>query len=160
MYYIRRPYETPRYAPNTFISDFFLFPFRLVRAVFHYLNFFSLMYTKKPLKTAGGPVGGEEDLKNIVLKGKRIDAEKALRSGSGGKGVPSLVPPSWALVKRDSNGREEVVARSVVSFAIREDGGIAYTNGCGIFMLDDQKKSRLIVRDHLIEEVIMGLGKK
>ncbi len=154
MYYIRRPYETPRYSPNTFIGDFFLFPFRLIRAVFHYLNFFSLVYTKKPLKTAGGPEVREEDLKDIVLKGKRIDAEKALRKGIGGKGVPSLVPPSWTLVKRDSNGREEVVARSVVSFSIRKDGAIVYTNGCGVFLLDDQKRSRLIIRDNLIEEVI------
>ncbi|MCP4694747.1 MAG: hypothetical protein GY859_42360, partial [Desulfobacterales bacterium] len=158
MYYIRRPHEKPGagYSPGAFIGDFFLFPFRLIRAVFHYLNFFSMIYTKKPLKTASGPQVKEEDLKNMMIKGKRIDAEKALRKGSRGKGVPSLVPSSWILIKRDANGAEEVIARSVVSYAIDQDGSIAYTNGGGVFTLDDKKRSRLIIKDSLIEDVIIG----
>jgi hypothetical protein len=82
LYYIRRPYEINRYRPEMAILDFFLFPFRLIRAIFHYLNFFSLVYSQKPLTTASGPKMQSDDMKTIILKGKIIDAEKALRKGA------------------------------------------------------------------------------
>jgi hypothetical protein len=107
LYYIRRPYEMHPYRPEVAIIDFFLFPFRLLRAVFHYLNFFSLVYSRKPLTTAAGPKMQQDDLKTIVLKGKVIDAEKALRSGVKIMGVPSLVPSSWELIRRNENQSED-----------------------------------------------------
>ncbi|MFX5595148.1 hypothetical protein ABTD92_21070, partial [Acinetobacter baumannii] len=83
--------------------------FRLLRAVFHYLNFFSLMYSRKPLTSASGPALNA-DLKEIILKGKRIDAEKALLNENKINGVPSLVPASWQLISRDQQGNETVLA--------------------------------------------------
>ncbi|WP_157067789.1 hypothetical protein [Desulfosarcina cetonica] len=93
LYYIRRPYEMNTYGPMTAVLDFILFPFRLLRAVFHYLNFFSLVYSRKPLTTASGPKMAGDDLKTIMLKGKVIDAEKALRKGARIMGVPSWCRP-------------------------------------------------------------------
>ena len=55
LYFIRRPYEAPRYAMENAVTDALLFPLRVLRALFHYLNFFSLMYSRKPLITASGP---------------------------------------------------------------------------------------------------------
>ncbi len=156
-YYIRRPHETePRYGNQSMLLDFFLLPFRLLRAVFHYLNFFSMVYSQKPLTTASGPEIKGDDLKTIVLKGKIIDAEKALRKGTSIMGVPSLVPSDWELVRRDQNLREAVVAKNVAAFDICSDGSIVYSNGCGIFTLDDRGRSGLILRDTLIEDVIIG----
>lgn len=51
-----------------------------------------------------------DDLKTIILKGKVIDAEKALRKESRIMGVPSLVPASWELVQRRQDGSETTVA--------------------------------------------------
>lgn len=156
MYYIRRPYAMHDYSGYAFITDFLLFPFRLLRAVFHYLNFFSLVYSKKPLTTASGPHLKGDDLKNIMLRGKVIDAEKTLRRASRIQGVPSLVPPSWELVRRSQNNDEKVVARNVAAFDISFDGTIAYSNGCGVFTLRSQNNPNLILKDNLIEDVIIG----
>jgi hypothetical protein len=54
LYFIRRPYESPRYHMDNAVVDALLFPFRILRALFHYLNFFSLMYSRKPLITPRG----------------------------------------------------------------------------------------------------------
>ncbi|MCP4353776.1 MAG: hypothetical protein GY795_50660 [Desulfobacterales bacterium] len=155
LYYIRRPYEVSRYNDKTAIFDFFLLPFRLLRALFHYLNFFSLVYSQKPLTTASGPKTKGDDIKTIMLKGKIIDAEKALRKGTKIMGVPSLVPPSWELVRRSQDSSEKVVARNVAAFDISSDGTVAYSNGCGIFSLDSHGVSRLILKDNIIEEIIV-----
>lgn len=156
LYYIRRPYERNQYRPENAILDFILFPFRLLRAVFHYLNFFSLVYSQKPLSTASGPKIQTDDLKTIVLKGKVINAEKALNTGVKILGVPSLVPSSWVLIRRDENGYEEVLAKNVSSFDISHDGTIIFSNGYGIFKLDNQKSQQLLLKDKLIEDVDIG----
>lgn len=151
--FIRRPYEVPKYATENILLDLLLFPFRLLRAVFHYLNFFSLMYSRKPLTSASGPAM-QADLKDIILKGKRINAEKALRRESAINGIPSLVPGSWELVSRTRQGAEQVLARNVASYDIAADGRILYSNGRAVFVLDANNQSQLVLKSDLVSEVI------
>jgi hypothetical protein len=155
LYFIRRPYEAPRYGAKNALTDTLMFPFRLLRALFHYLNFFSLMYTRKPLITASGPAL-QADLKEILVKGKRLDAEAALRSGVRLNGVPSLVPASWELVCRSPQGEEQVLASHVASFDIADDDAIVFSNGYGVFALDGGGPPQVLLRDKLIAEVIAG----
>ncbi|MGH8446609.1 MAG: TolB family protein [Solimonas sp.] len=154
LYFIRRPYEAPRYGTQNILMDTLLFPFRLLRAIFHYLNFFSLMYTRKPLTTASGP-SRQADIKDILLKGKRFDAEEALRKGPRVGGVPSLVPASWQLVRRSQQGEERVLASHVASFDIADDGTVLFTNGYGVFALDGGVP-HVLLKDKLIADVIVG----
>jgi hypothetical protein len=150
-------YEAPRYGLGNVLIDTLLFPFRLLRAVFHFLNFFSLMYTRKPLTSASGPAV-QADLKNILLQGRRIDAEKILRSARPVHGVPSLVPESWELVSRNQEGVERVLATNVASYDIGPDGTIVYSNGRGVFVLDQDGSSRLALTEDLVAEVVAGAG--
>ena len=153
LYYLRRPYEAPRYGGRNILVDIVMFPFRLLRAIFHYLNFFSMMYSQKPLTGAGGPEM-EVDAKELMLKGMRIDAERALKRERRVNGVPSLVPSSWQLVCRTKQGRETVLAGHVAAFSLSADDGIVYTNGCGIFQLTPNG-SATIARDRVVEEVVL-----
>ena len=155
LYFIRRPYEAVRYGAKSALLDTLMFPFRLLRALFHFLNFFSLMYTRKPLTSAAGPEV-QADLKDILLKGKRFDAEAALRSGAKLSGVPSLVPASWQLVCRNQQGVEKVLASHVASFDIAADGTILFTNGYGAFALDGSNPPLVLLQDKLIGDVIVG----
>jgi hypothetical protein len=156
LYYIRRPYETARYGTKSMLLDTLLFPFRLLRAVFHYLNFFSMMYTRKPLTTAAGPEL-KADLKEILLKGKRFDAESALRKGPRVNGVPSLVPASWKLMSRDQSGAERELASHVASFDIAANGDILFSNGYGVFALDGGNPPKVLLKEKLISDVIVGM---
>ena len=155
LYFIRRPYEAPRYGASNLLVDTLLFPFRLLRALFHYLNFFSLMYTRKPLTTASGPAA-QADLKDILIKGKRLDAEAALRAPTRLNGVPSLVPASWQLVSRSPQGAEYVLASHVASFDIAADGTILFSNGYGVFALDGANPPQVLLRDKVIVDVIVA----
>lgn len=150
--FIRRPFEAPRYELSSIFTDTLLFPFRLLRALFHYLNFFSLMYTRKPLTSASGPAV-QADIKNILLQGRRIDAEKALRSERPVQGVPSLVPSTWELVSRNREGEERVLATNVASYDISPDGTIVYSNGRGVFVLGQDGSAGLALKDELVGEV-------
>lgn len=154
LYFIRRPYEPPVQGIGRNIADALLFPLRLLRALFHYLNFFSLMYSRKPLSSASG-VPMEADIKEIVLKRKRVDAERALRSGVKIGGAPSVVPATWELVRRNDRGEEFVLARHVAAFDLGEDDRVVFTNGFGVFVLDGNRP-RVLFRDKLIAQVTAG----
>lgn len=150
--FIRRPYEIPRYKAENAITDVLFFPFRLLRALFHYLNFFSLMYSRKPLTSADNP-SVKADIKDILLQGKRIDAEKALRNERPVHGIPSLVPSSWELVRRSRNGEESVLATNVASYDLGADGVIVYSNGRGVFVIEPDGKAGLAMKGDLVAEV-------
>ena len=154
---IKRPYEPlgrTNYPLHKMLLDVVLFPFRVVRALFHFLNFFSLVFSKKPLTTATGQRVEGADLKQFVLRGRMIDAEKALKDKAAGNDAPPLVPSSWQLVRRKQTGEEELIASSVAAFDVDSRERIVYTNGTSIFELDGGEKPRMIGRGSLIETVV------
>lgn len=152
LYFIKRPFEDTSYSQSNAILDALYFPFRLLRAVFHYLNFFSLMYSRKPLTSAGGPKA-TRDIKDVVLQGRRIDAEKALRQHSKINGVPSLVPANWVLVRCDKNGNQEELANHVASYSIGEDDNIIYSNGCAIFYISPAGEHKKVLQEKIIDDI-------
>jgi hypothetical protein len=151
---IRRPYQ-PHGAPVSpwrVLLDVVLFPYRLVRAIVHFLDFFSRVFSRQPLMTAGGPPREGPDQRSLLLWGKVIDAEKEMRRA--GRESASLVPDSWQLVRRNETGQETVVARGVVAYDLCPDGGgVVYTNGSAITRINANGTAELIERGRLIERV-------
>jgi hypothetical protein len=154
--FIRRPYHAMQYGTVSMINDALLFPFRLLRALFHYLNFFSMMYSRKPLTSANGPAV-QADIKNILLQGRRVDVERAMRNSHSIQGVPSLVPDSWQLISRNQQGVEHMLASNVASFDISSDGSIVFSNGRGIFMISQDGSSHLAGTNDFIGEVVASV---
>jgi len=153
LFYIRRPYEASSYKSQHLLIDIFAFPFRLASAIFHYLNFFSMMYSRKPLTSADGPQL-KADRKQIQMAGRYIDTEKALRTHKNSDRSPSLVPASWQLISRNQFGQEQELAGNVLTFNISSAGAVYYTNGTTIYLLDAQGRRELI-QDSLIEEIVV-----
>jgi hypothetical protein len=91
-----------------------------------------------------------------MLKGRRVDAEAAMRSSRRVNGVPSLVPDNWQLVLRSEQGEERVLASHVASFDLTADGGVIYSNGFAVFALHPGGQPSLVLRDKLIAEVVSG----
>lgn len=151
LYFIRRPYEAPEYSNRNALQDALYFPFRLLRAVFHYLNFFSLMYSRKPLTSADG--GAQADLKEIILQGKRIKATQALQQGNFAHGIASLVPASWQLMKRSRSGQESVLAHHVSAYRLNAQGDIVYANGKAIFLLERHGRTSLVLQTDLVQDL-------
>lgn len=153
LYAIRRPVEKPlNEQAGTALKDSLLMPVRLGKAVFGYLNFFSQIYGKEPLRSAGGPRASEldQDLGQLWLHGRMIDLCK-LRSQPGHDG--SLVPASWELVVVPPGQRSpQVLASHVASFDLRADDTPVITNGYDIALLQGGQRQRLARRE-LVESV-------
>jgi hypothetical protein len=154
LYFIRRPYQPHGQAvsPWKVLTDLLLFPFRLATAIAHFLNFFSIMFSRKPLMTASGPPREGPDERFLLLWGRMLDTQKQLRSNKPGAGG-ALVPSSWQLIRRDASGRETALASNVLSYDLCADSSVIYTNGAKIFHLAENHAPIEIGAGKLIERV-------
>ncbi len=154
LYYISRPYTPIGKSFNILdiLKDIVLMPFRLLYALFQMLNFFTMRFTGKPLQTGGNPQNINSEQMNAW--GEQIDVEKATKANRfGDADAPSLVPRSWELIKRNSNNETTVIAQGVLAFDLNSDGTILYTNGSGIYYIDENGVSKRLLVDKLIQQV-------
>lgn len=153
LYYIRRPYVNPRQGANFLRAawDLVLLPFRLLFAIFQYLNFFTARYTGNTLTTAGGARQKNADVRQMMIWGNLIEAGRAEGGADrGSKGVPK----NWELMRRGADGKEEALAKQVVSFDLCADGSLLFSNGAGVYHRMARGEVTLLAEDGLIEQVI------
>lgn len=155
LYYIRRPWQNRKVAvsPLDAVKDAVLFPFRLGYAIFQYFNFFSMMYTGKPLATSKGAAQRQPDLKQMMVWGNLIDAGRAAREAGNDAEAPSLVPSTWQLIRQEPGGTTHSLANGVLSFDLAPDGSILYSNGSAIFHLEPGAKPARVFVGKWIEQV-------
>jgi len=159
LHYISRPFKParPNASPLHAFKDFLLFPFRLLFAIFQWLNFFTARYTGKPLTTAGGPKKEGADIRQMMVWGNLINADEAIKAKYRDTGeVPGLVPSTWQLVRK-AGGQKEVLAKGVLSYTLCSDGSIIYTNGNAIYRREaDGKCVKLHVDDGIEQVIVIG----
>jgi len=154
LFYVRRPYRDPSQPPPFWkaILDLILLPFRLLFAVFQFLNFFTVRYTGNTLTTAGNARQKHADIRQMMVWGNLIDAQKTADRDS--PDAPALVPKTWELMRRSPGSGEEVVAKGVLSFDVYADGSVLFSNGSGIYRLDRQGTRETLAKDALIDQVV------
>ena len=152
LYAIRRPALPPvGERAGGAAKDALLLPFRLAKAVFGYLNFFSMIYGKEPLRSAGGPrtPALDQDLGRLWLHGRMIELSQ-VKTDAQLDG--NLVPRSWELVRRGSDGRVTTLADHVAAYGLASDGSVLLTNGYQLSALHGSDR-RTLARHELIEWV-------
>ncbi len=154
VYFLRRPYEPfHRASIWRLLLDVVLFPFRLLRAIGAFLNVFSMFFTGKPLQTAGhSPRKQGPDPKAVFLHGRWVSMEKKMRESAADE-LSSLVPRNWELMRLAPDGTLVPVQNGVMAFAIAADGTILYSNGRGIFSLEEGKKPTKLTSRALVTSI-------
>jgi hypothetical protein len=151
MFFIRRPYVAhERLHPLMMLKDTVLFPFRLLYAIFQFLNFFSAAFTGRKLTSAGGPKSQDLNLKQMMVWGNLVRAQSD--PGAQEEGA-DLVPKSWELCCKSASGETKTVVAGVLAYDTDGEGNVLYTNGSAIFLLkaDGQKES--VLRERMIQQV-------
>ena len=137
LYYIKKPYSNKASMnPLGVLGDIVLFPFRILRALFSFLNVFSATYSGKTLTK--GKQTKYKDEKKTFIEGNLINAEQELRENSRkGEKYPGIIPRSWELCKIDPFGNNAVIKRGVLAYKVNDDSGdIIYSNGSSIILID------------------------
>jgi hypothetical protein len=158
LYFVRRPYKLrhDRTSVWTDLQDVVLFPFRFARALFYFFNFFSTMFSGRPLRTAGGPERPDApDTRLVMLWGQMIDTRKKILDRSSKNESPGLVPRDWELVHRMKDGQETVVQTGILAYDVDEAGNVVSTDGRRIFLQTPGGAVQDLAKDRFVERVVL-----
>jgi hypothetical protein len=151
LYYVRRPYRLhERVHPLRVLKDVVLFPFRLSFALFHFLNFFSKIFTGRHLTTADGAKGQQMQMRQMMIWGNLVQARRRGREEEEGF---DLVPKSWELHRRNAQGESKVLAGGVLAYDVAPDGTVVFTNGNALFLLHPDGRKERLLNEQMIEQV-------
>lgn len=144
LYYIRRPYKQKGTSNSSgCLVDILLFPFRMVRALFGFFNFFSVKYSGKSLSNAGDVKRRDEE--QMFIDGNFIQAEKELKENQNkGDKNPGIIPRSWELRRRAPDGTDTLLRRGVVAYRLMQNGDVLVSNGSCVLCLEPDGNEKKI----------------
>jgi len=152
LYCVRRPY-TDIAAPSAWRAavDTLLLPFRLLAAVFGWLNFFSVRYSGKPLLTSGSARQRSADLRQMMMMGHMAGAREDAQRESEREAGEAV--RDWELVAIREDGTEETIAKRVRAFDLLDDGCVLTTDGHRIEVRDADGKTELLAKHPRITHI-------
>ena len=159
LWYIRQPYspgEEEHADFGSILLDVILFPFRLVKAIFGFLNVFSIMFGHEPLQSGGNRTdvkSKQKSEKELFFEGSKIQAEKNLKENKrSGEDFPGILPHNRVLVCRQTDGTETVIAKGVLDYCLCSDG-VVYSNGSHILHCPADGKPESIAKVRLASKL-------
>ncbi len=116
-----------------------MFPYRIVKGLFGFLNYFATIFGGEPLKSGGASNGvkfRQRSKKDLMIEGNVINAEKLdkINEASGDK-HGGIMPQSRMLIRRTADGSEEIIKKGVLDY-IPVDSGVIVSNGRHLLRVD------------------------
>lgn len=140
LYVIRRPYrEHDDISPVSNLKDMLLAPFKILKAIIGWLDFFTKRYTGESLKTSGvNPARTKpKDEEELFIEGNLIKANKNfLKNQADGEKFAGFIPKSWELIKCSPNGEIHVVKKGVMAYCLASDD-VIISNGKSLIRIAD-----------------------
>lgn len=141
LYYIKQPYGGEKPKSGITFKDVVMFPYRLIKGLFGFLNFFATVFGGESLKGNDNSFDNTKtknrSKKDIIIEGNIINAEKMNKINSESDDNNSgIMPLSRALIMRSPDGSEEIVKKGVLDFNLTENGEIIFSNGRHISKTD------------------------
>ncbi len=139
IYAIRRKFTDDRPKVSFFgaVTDALLAPFRLLFALFQYLNFFSARYTGKTLISRGDTRQKAADSERMMVWGNLVEVANDAEDSAQAEGRSAR---GYELV-RITPKSTEVVASGVLAFDVSTRGDVVFSTGSAVFRLSAAKGS-------------------
>ena len=146
IYFLRRPHSDTNGHGISFL-DILMLPYKVLKGLFHFLEFFTHRYTGETFNTRGAnPARSrQQDSRQLFIQGNLINVEKALKENqSRGETYPGIAPASWQLMRLTPAGQAEVVKKGVLDYDVAPNGDVVYSNGKFLVRLaKDGREERL-----------------
>jgi len=139
IYAIRRKYEDdrPKFSFFGALTDALLAPFRLLFALFQYLNFFSARYTGKTLVSRGNTRQKAADSERMMVWGNLVEVAQEAEDSARAEGATA---GGYELV-RITPKTTEVMASGVLAFDVSPRGEIVFSTGSAVFAMGGDRGS-------------------
>ncbi len=161
LHYIRRPYRMHEEEENTLggvLKDVLLFPYRLIKGLFGFLNVFTTMFGGESLRSGGrrsDVKSKQKSEKDLFFEGNIIHAEKNLKENQKhGDPYAGILPRNRVLIRRSPDGTEEILAKGVLDYTLCPDGSVVYSNGKHILLRNADGSVSEIVKEKLASRLV------
>jgi hypothetical protein len=160
IYCIKRPYGSEKKDSNILL-DIFLFPWRMIKAIFGFFNYISVIFGGESLRSDKDPQASanmkmkQKSERELFIDGNVVNAEQAYNlNKQKGEKFPGLIPHSWELIKIDGYDNEQTcIKKGVLDYTICENGDILYSNGHAIIKLSSGQEE-LVEKCRLANNII------
>ncbi|MCI5750951.1 MAG: hypothetical protein MR038_00500 [Oscillospiraceae bacterium] len=124
---------------SSIFMDIILIPYRIFRALFGMLNFFSKAFGGEALKSGGDSKAKQKSEKEMFIEGNLINAEKNLKDAEkNGEKHPGFMSAERVLIHMNLDGNYDIIRKGVLDYALLSDGNIAVSNGRFIIISDEK----------------------
>ncbi len=156
LYFVRRPWRAADAGPSLgqWLLGILLLPVRVVMAVFGWFNFFSMMYTGKPLLGGGNARSREADLRRMMLWGNMAQARQGALSQAQADELKAVrAPNDWVLCRR-VDGKDEELLKGVATWDLSSDGSILFSDGVDISVRRPDGKTEKLHSDSAVQALV------
>lgn len=154
LYYIRKPASDKKRGFGRLLLDVILIPVKLIKAVYYFLETFTLAFTGETFtkKNPDSVKTRDKSPREIIIDGNKINAEKEYKANLRKKDeFAGIAPRSWELVKL-CGGVETVIARGVIDYAVTDEG-VVFTNGKNVVEVDASGKKTRVAQTSLCTKI-------
>ncbi len=156
LYCIRQPYKQKESA-GSIVIDVLLFPVRLIKAIFGFLNVFSILFGGESLhsgeKQSGPYKSKQKSEKEMIFENNIINADKNMKyNSSKGDKYPGIISRNWELIKINSDDSVTVIKSGVLNFKIVDDG-FYISNGKHIIKIDNEGDEKHICKADMAVDI-------
>lgn len=157
LYFIKRPYrENNLDASVDSIKAVAVAPFKIIKAIVGWLDFFTRRYSGESLKTTSGNNPAKTKQKTeeeLFVEGNLIKSQTNLeKNKQAGDKFAGTIPRSWELVKVSPTGEMTTLKKGVMSYAIDGDD-IIISNGKHLLRLDKDLQETVIVEQKFVSKI-------
>jgi hypothetical protein len=155
LYCIRKPHLSGKNAfdPIRALLDLVLLPFRLLFALFQFMNFFTMRYTGKTLVTSGDVRQKHPDIRQLMMMDNLAQAMRSSELVHHNQ-KSWKASPSWVLIQHGAPQELKIMEKSVLAFDLLEDGSILLSDGQSIRLRQPDGSSRELLQDQFISQVL------
>lgn len=158
LYYIRQPYGGEKQQGGITFKDIIMFPYRIIKGIFGFLNYFTTIFGGESLKSGGvsnGTKSRQRSEKDLIIEGNVINAEKLdkINEANGDK-TAGIMPASRVLIRRTADGSEEIIKKGVLDYVLEGDGNVIISNGRHLLRIDRDGNETHIAKAKLAANLV------
>ena len=155
-YFIRQPYKQEKEAKEPLWKSVLLFPARLIKALFGFINAFSVLFGGEPLRKSqrkGDVKSKTKTPRELFLEERMREAEKNEKeNAAAGDKNPGIFPRSRVLVRISPDETETILCKGVLDYTICSEGVIC-SNGKELLLISNDGSEKVIAKAELAEKL-------
>lgn len=154
LYFLKKPFNES--YEKTSPLDILLIPFKILKGVYYFLNFFTMRYTGESFTEKGpNPAKSKpQDMKRVYINNNLINAEKTMKENkSKGEKFPGIAPNSWELMMKNSSDEIISLKKGVLDFEITGNNEIICSDGAHIIKLARDGSQTLLHKINLAQNI-------